>query len=72
LTRAGVGGVDCSSEVGEMERMEEVEREGVDGYEETRVTVAVSALVCRVWVAVREPAVEGREVLGGACASWHW
>lgn len=87
LMRAGVGGEEASSEVGDRERVELEESEGVEGYEE-RVTVAVSAEVWRVWVAVRavvvdarelvvegrEPAEEGREVLplGMAAASWHW
>lgn len=35
-----------------------------------RVTVAVSSLGWRVWVMVREPAVEGRETKGGLGSHW--
>jgi len=57
---------DWSSDVGERDRSESA---GVEGYDERRVTVAVSAEVCRmcdiVFARVREPAVEGRELGSG-------
>ena len=66
LMRAGVAGV--SGEFGEVVvgsgESERVESAGVEGYEERRVTVAVSALSWRVWARVRDPAVEGREDVG--------
>lgn len=66
LIRAGVAGV--TSDSGERER---VERAGVEGNEERRVTVAVSLLVWRVWTTVLEPAVDGREE-GATRAGSQW
>jgi hypothetical protein len=67
LMRAGVAGAGS----GDNERVERLEdaSEGVLGYEETRVTVAVSALVWRVCVNVLEPSVEDREEIGWGM---HW
>jgi len=68
--------MDCGSEVRERERVEEPEREGVEGVEGIRVAVAVEALVWRVWVAVMELEldvdVEGREKDGRGGAAVHW
>lgn len=61
LTRAGVAGAESASALsGERERGVP-DREGVDGYDERSVTVAVSLLVWRVCARVFEPAVDGRE-----------
>jgi hypothetical protein len=70
-------GEDVDSEVGETERVELDEREGVEGCEGMSVvSSAVEALVWRVCVAVTElavdAAVDGREEVGRGGASVHW
>jgi hypothetical protein len=62
---------ECMEEWGECRGDEE--REGVLGYEDERsVTVAVSALVCRVCTNVLDPAVEGRDDSGRGGSVSHW
>lgn len=63
--------IECMDEWGECRGDEE--REGVLGYDdESNVTVAVSALVCRVCTIVLDPAVEGRDVDGRGGSGSHW